>query len=290
MTSSYRPGRWSLSSFLVAFVCLLAASVATAQSEGGDFYQKYKRRQAQRFDLISYLSDQKRIRSEQDAKWGYIKDRWPFEPDLKLSYYKQDGDLERGSVLGEYERSGGRAQFFMNGLFTDNNKRRAINIDLGFEGYYHSGKFTAEPGSAQSDWRVSETGGGLLVRPFGRSSQDTGLFFKGGYAKFDTRGLWGTSATQRSLASPYWGGEAKLYLLPFLGARAEYTAAVGKEDATIGGRWSQSRVTYGAFLELFVLSVEAHIFEDEYLLKPSGGGAPVRDSHTGVGLVGSLHF
>ncbi len=272
------------------FVFFAAGGVRAQEGGSGGFYEKYKRRQSQRFDLIGYLSDQKRIRAEQDAKWGYVKKRWPFEPDLALSYFKLGGDVERGSKLGDFSSQGGRIQFFMNGLLSDNDRRRAINIDLGFEGYHLSGAFLSSPGSPQTRWASTESGGGLLLRPFGRSSQDTGLLFKAGYAKHDTVGFWGASAPSRSFASAYYGGEAKLYLLPFLGARAEYAATAAREEPGVGGKVSRSRLTYGAFLEIFAIAVEAQIFESTYQLKPTGGGTSVTDSYKGMGLVGTVYF
>ncbi|MCM2283068.1 MAG: hypothetical protein NDI61_14595 [Bdellovibrionaceae bacterium] len=279
----------------LGFLCIILSACPSAAQDsdgggGGSFYEKYKRRQSQRFDLIGYLSDQKRIRAEQDAKWGYVKDGLPFEPDLTLSYFQLGGDLERGTKLGEVTEKGGRAQFFMNGLLSSNNKRRAINIDLGFEGYYRSSTFTASAGSVQTDWASTETGGAILLRPFGRSSQDTSLFFKAGYGTFDTKGLFSASDAAKSLASGYWGGEAKLYLLPFLGARAEYASTFEKEDIAWAAKWKQTRLTYGAFFELFVISFEAQIFETTYQLTPTGGGTPTQDTQKGMGLLGTLHF
>lgn len=279
------------------FLISLIAQPALAQekrSEGGSFYQTYQRRSAQRFDILSYLADQRRIRSEQDARYGYSKGGSSFESDIVLTYWQPKGEIERSSKLGDLSEQGGRVQFLLNGLFSEGNKRRLINIDLGFEGFYRAtGDYLAAPG-AQTEWSVKESGGGLLIRPFGRSSQDTGLLLKGGYSSLSTRGLWDTSgapATTRSLSAPYWGAEAKLYLLPILGARAEYTATSPQKNDELAGSWSTTRVTYGAFLELFVVSVEAQIFDTRYLLKPSAAGSvETRDSFHGVGLLASLYF
>src|SRR4029079_7139094 len=86
-----------------------------------------------------------------------------------------------GVTLGKDTRGYGRLQFLLDDLFTRGSRTKSLNIDLGLEGFYgQTTLFAVDATSSQLSHSYTESGGGLLIRPFGRSSQDTGLLLKGG--------------------------------------------------------------------------------------------------------------
>jgi hypothetical protein len=55
------------------------------------------------------------------------------------------------------------------------------------------------------------------------------------------------------------------------------------------GKWKASKFTYGVFLEIYLLSVEAYLFNKEISLTPDTGAA-VKETSTGTAIGASLHF
>jgi len=273
-------------------------SSTSAGTGGGPFAylnQKYSERKAERFDIISYLTNQKKIMAAQDAKYGGGgggAHGFRIHPDLVLSYMSEPASLTRddGSTLGKAQTTMLRAQFLANDLISQGGPRRLINIDVGIEAYNEQiQSFTADASTTQSVYKTSESGAALLLRPFGRSSQDTGLMLKIGYLNLSETGLWATSNTSaRSLGSLYFAGEAKLYLLPFLGLQGEYQGTPLQSSSAIGGSWQLSRWRYGGFVEFYMLAVGALITDSSY--KFTQTGSEVTDSDKGVTVFASLFF
>ncbi|MBX9766580.1 MAG: hypothetical protein K2X47_04855, partial [Bdellovibrionales bacterium] len=136
-----------------------------------------------------------------------------------------------------------------------------------------------------------ETAGGLVFRPFGRSSQDTGLYLRAGYLDLQEKGLWASNENTIGLSSSYWGADFKLYLLNFLGGRVSYLTTFEADAAALSAKWQMSRFKYSAFLEIFLLGLEVYWIDTKYILRPiAAGQEPVVDQDRGVGVAATLFF
>ncbi len=259
----------------------------------GSFNQKYQARKTERFDIISYLSNQKKTISAQNARYGSGGGKgFHINPDLALTYmYEPSGLTRSSSTLGKAETSLVRGQFLMNDFISEGGTRRLINIDLGLEAYYlQTQHFIVDKASTQMDFKTGESGAAILIRPFGRSSQDTGLILKAGYLTLSETGLWTTAnSTLRSLSNFYYGAEAKLYLLPFLGAIGEYDLSGSQNDSSIGGTWSMTRSRLGGFVEFHLLALGALVTTTNYKLAPTSG-TEINDLDQGISFFASLFF
>ena len=212
--------------------------------------------------------------------------------DITLLFQQDTGTVTRNSAtLGKDSRSSGKIRVMWDDLFINSNQKRSLNIDLGFEGNLsQTTSFTVDPSSTQTSHAYSELGGGIILRPFGRSSQDTGLLVKGGYVNVSETGLWSNTPTQYSMYATYLGAEAKLYLLPFLGVDGDYTATLEQQIDALQGKWKMQRFTYGAFLEIYLLKISAYLMATEMDLSPASGAAPSKEIYSGVGFSGTVYF
>ena len=283
-----------LLSLLVIFSVNAWAQVGSKSGGGGGggFTQTYTQRSAERFNILDWLTEQKRAKSAQDAKYGSIRKGMLVKPDLVLHFASGTSKLNRdGTDLGEVREVFGRAQLFFDDVFTSGNSTRLLNVDIGFEGFYgQTSEFKVDANSSQLKWERKCSGGGLLLRPLGRSSQDTGLTVKGGYIDIKQSGFWGNTTSEVGLFGPYLGAEAKIYLANFLGLRTEYTAALETTSDSLAGKWKMQRFTYGAFLELFMLELEAHAGQAEWTFTPTTTSVSVKDNEKLVGFSASLFF
>jgi hypothetical protein len=176
-------------------------------------------------------------------------------------------------------------------LFTRGDRKASLNIDLGGEAFSsQTTSFAVASGVNQTAHSYQETGGGLVIRPFGRSSQDTGLLVKGGYVNVVETGLWSNTTTQYLLYAPYLGAEAKLYLLPFLGIYGDYHATLPTQTGALQGQWNMQRFMYGGFLEIFLIQVSAYINSTQMTLTPTSTNSAINENYTGYGFSGSLFF
>lgn len=282
------------SSLVLFFLALLSPvySVA-AEGPGSSVGDTQSRRSQERFSIIDWIRSQQSAIRAQDSKWGRggSSGRGPYI-DISFQYIDEVGTTVRNSTtLGTDDRSGGKIQFYLDNLFAQGNFSRSINIDLGVEGFYsQSNTFTKNTPSIQNLHGHKELGGGLLIRPFGRSTQDTSLALKGGYISIDEAGLWNTTTTQYNLYSYYLGAEAKLYLLLFLGLKADYENILEAPIGALSSKWKMQRFRYGAFIEIFLLNLGAHLFTNEMVLTQNSNGAVTKEVTTGFGLSAALHF
>jgi hypothetical protein len=271
----------------------LAAQADEVLGAGGSFNQKYQARKTERFDIISFLTNQKKTISAQNARYGSSGGKgFHINPDLALTYLYEPSVLTRDSAaLGKAETSLVRGQFLMNDFISEGGTRRLINIDLGLEAYYlQTQHFAIDKTSTQIDFKTAESGAAILIRPFGRSSQDTGLMLKAGYLNMAETGLWtSTNSSVRSLANFYYGAEAKLYLLPFLGVLGEYDLSASQNDSSIGGTWSMTRSRIGGFIEFHLLAIGAMVTTANYKLAPTSG-VEINDVDKGVSFFASVFF
>lgn len=294
-----------LGSFFVASSTLSASHAfgygdnGSGGSSGGDdggsfsaISQTQQRRATERFDIISWIRGNQATIAAQNSKYGYSKGGSHAFTDLMLNYSQDTGPVTRNSVtLGNDTRNTGKVRFMWDDLFISSNTRRSLNIDLGFEGFLsQTTSFVPASSSTQSAHAYSELGGGLVLRPFGRSSQDTGLLVKGGYVNVTEAGLWANNQTQFSMYGTYLGAEAKLYLLPFLGAEADYTVVLQQAVNSLQGNWQMQRFTYGAFLEVYLIKISAYLMATEMDLSPSNGSAQIKELYSGVGFSGAFYF
>ncbi len=283
----------------VVILSLMLPWPALAQHQGGGhsgdsgsgFTEKYERRTQERFDMFHWLIQQKQIRAAQDAKYGRKADKglW-FTPDLLFQYLQETPSFKRDGVdLGTGTLQGGRAQLTLNNFFVTGTTSRSLNIDLGVEALYQStGQFQAA--TTQTTVELQEKAAGIVIRPFGRSSQDTGLLVKGGMYQLTEKGLWSNTTTSFDLKSGYWGAEAKLYLLPFLGGHAEYVSVFPATSSGLQGQWQMQRFRYGGFIEFLLLNLEVYAYNTDFAFTPQSGGPDVHDRQTGIGLMGTVHF
>lgn len=269
-------------------------SGSNAGDSGGSGYigQTQSRRKNERFDILSWITENKKIVAAQNAKMSSSKGGAWFTPDLTLQYYTGSGDISREGVkFGNLTETTTRGQLFLDDFFSAGNQSRSINIDVGAE-YYQTmaEKFKVDPTSTQLDYQYNEQGGALLLRPFGRSSQDTGLFVKGGYLDRVERGHFFNNLIDYHIRGTYLGAEAKLYLLPFLGAQAEYQALLETTVDELSGKVKFSKLQYSGFLEIFLLQLKAYMTTYEHYYTPNSGSQSTKEVWNVVGVSGSLHF
>jgi hypothetical protein len=248
-------------------------------------------RSAERFDIISWIRGTQSIIARQNSKYGYggSSKRGP-TLDIVLQGYEDSGTITRNSTLGNDTRITGKAQILLDDLFTRGDRKASFNIDLGGEVFSsQTTSFAVASGVSQTAHNYIETGGGLVIRPFGRSSQDTGLLVKGGYLNITESGLWSNTTTQYLLYAPYLGAEAKLYLLPFLGVYGDYQATLPTTVGSLQGQWNMQRFRYGGFVEIFLVQVSAYISNTQMTLTPNSGSA-INENYLGYGVGGALFF
>jgi hypothetical protein len=290
-----------LSTFFI-LSCVLGASrveaygsSGTSGSDSGSFSgiaETQQRRASERFDIISWIRGNQATIAAQNSKYGYSKGGSHAWLDVVGDYRQDAGTVTRDSVtLGKDTRATAKLQAMLDDLFVRGNTTRSLNIDMGVEGFFsQTTNFTPDPASPQVSHSYDEMGGGLLLRPFGRSSQDSGLIAKGGYMNFTETGLWTNSQTQVSMYGTYLGAEAKLYLLPFLGVEGEYRTVLEQQVDALAGKWKMQRFTYGAFLEIYLLKIAAYLTNTEMILSPLDGSAPIKEIYNGVGFSGTFYF
>lgn len=250
------------------------------------------RRAAERFSILDFIRYQQSAVNSQNARYGRGASQGP-TPDLVLSFQQDSGNVLRdGATIGRDFRSTGKAQFFLNSFFKQGDKNRSLNVDLGVEGYAsQTTGWVMDPSSTQDVHKSTESGGGLLIRTFGRSSQDTGLLVKGGYMDISQTGFWATTnTTPKNIFANYVGAEAKLYLVPFLGGKVEYQTTFDMENSSIGGTWKMQRLQYGAFLEVYLLNIGVYAVNTEFTLTPSSTNTQVKEIYNGAGVSGTLYF
>jgi hypothetical protein len=269
------------------------ASRGGGGKSGGTGYvsQTQNKRSIERFNILDWITKQKQAKSQQDMKYGAgSKGLW-FTPDFVMTYRQGNAKVSRSTgEFAEVSNQFGRAQLLLNNFVAVGNKTRSVNVDVGFEGYFTNSfgtKITKD--QSGTDWSYREQGGGILFRPFGRSSQDTGLILKGGYMDLVERGLWDGLEAERAMNGLYAGAEAKLYLLGFLGGRAEYTTTFLKDVQELSGQWKVSKFYYAAFLEIYLLNVEIYTQQVDWDFAPVEGRKG-RDRETSVGLSASMFF
>ncbi|MBX9766570.1 MAG: hypothetical protein K2X47_04805, partial [Bdellovibrionales bacterium] len=131
-------------SALFVLGAILFALPAIAQSSGGGgsdrngsksgIVETQKSRSRERFNILDWLANQKRITSEQDSrlvKSGSLGSGL----DLVLRYHTHNAILARDGVnLGSGKWTSGQVLIFFNDLVSSGNKERNINVDVGFEG------------------------------------------------------------------------------------------------------------------------------------------------------------
>jgi hypothetical protein len=263
-----------------------------SSTEPSAISQTQSRRSGERFNIIDWIRSNQAARAAQDAKYGRggSSGRGPFT-DFVLSYRVNPTTLARdGETLGKYSAHTGKFQFLLDDLFSSGNKTRTLNTDLGFEVSYTQTKdFTVQEGGSQARFEYKELSGALLIRPIGKSSQDSGLILKGGYLNIDEQGFWFNSSQLVTLYAPYFGAEVKLYLFPFLGLRAEYDQSFESQVGLLGGKWKTGRFLYGAFLEIYLLNLEAYIFSNDSSFTPDGGTL-IKEQLNGTGFSATLFF
>ena len=293
MSSSYVLGFLILYSFgSVVLAGDYGGSKSSAGGSGSAVGQTQERRSSERFNILDFIRSQQASVNAQNAKYGRGSGGHGPYPDLNLTYEQNSGPVTRdGAPVGKDFRAQGRIQFLFDDLMTKGDRKTLLNIDLGVEGFLaQTTSFQADATSTQVSHSYSETGGGLIIRPFGRSSQDTGLLVKGGYVGFSETGLWNNNQSQISLYAPYVGAEAKIYLLNFLGLRAEYQTAFETAASALQAKWKMQKFTYGAFLEISLVNIEAHLISSEFVLTPNSTSAPSKETYSGVGFSGSVFF
>ncbi len=251
------------------------------------------RRSTERFNILDFIKNQQSAVNAQNSKYGrgggggsgpYL--------DLGLGYSQDTGPVTRdGITIGKDSRSTGRIQFFLDDLITRGNRTKLLNIDLGVEGFYSlTTGFTQDSAFTQTSHTYKETGGGLLIRPIGRSSQDTGLTVKGGYVSVDETGLWANNTLPTTLYAPYLGAETKLYLLNFLGIYGDYQNMLETSSTSLAGKWKMQRFKYGAFLEIYLLNLSAYLVSTEMNFTGNTSGVMVKELYSGAGFSATLYF
>jgi hypothetical protein len=280
---------------LLLLGAVVTGPMAQAQSTGGTpgpIARTQGKRAAERFNILDWIAKNNRARSAQDSKYGRGSSGSNLHPDLTLMYRADKAKVSRdGSDLGHDTRYTAKLQFLLDDVFTQGNKGRSLNVDIGVEGFYSkTSAFAAEPRVIQESHSFSETGAGLLLRPFGRSSQDTGLMFKGGYMEVSQLGFWSNSTTTYKMPGTYLGAELKLYLLPFLGGMADYTTVLETKNDDLLGKWKMYRFLYGGFIEVYLLNLQFYFFNSEYIFTPDSGATPRKELSVGAGFGAALHF
>lgn len=274
-----------------AFIIFLFSLSAFAQNNSF-VSQTQNRRQGQRLSIYDWIMQNKQAIAAQNSRYGSGGGSSGPYPDLVLQYRADRSRVTRDGIeLGDDERTTAKMQFLLDDLFRGGNHSFLLNVDLGVEGFYSkTSNFKALAESTQVAHSYTETGGGLLLRPFGRSSQDTGLLVKGGYINVDYIGLWENSETPKKVWNYYLGAEAKVYLLPFLGVLGDYMTVPENEIEGIGGRWSMYRFLYGAYIEVLLLNLQVYIVDTEYSFTSTATQTKVKEFSKGVGFAATLHF
>lgn len=280
---------------LLLLLIAVSASAQKYKSTGGSsgyVGQTQERRQAQRVSIYDWIMANKKAISDQNSKYGVGSKvlGGPY-PDFVVQYRSDHTFVRRdGANLGEEDRGSAKLQFLLDDLIMGGDKTRSYSIDLGVEGFYSKAQnFKAADGVTQVSHTYTETGGGLLIRPYGRSSQDTGFLVKGGYIDIDYSGLWENSDSLKKVWGFYIGAEGKLYLLPFFGLYADYMATIVQNIEGLGGKWGMSRLNYGAFIEVYLLNIHAYIIDTELDFTPENA-TKIKESSKGVGFGAILHF
>jgi len=296
--------QWGLSLsrqiILIMATLLILPSLAYTQGGGGasagggsSVGQTQSRRSSERFNILDFIRKQKEATSAQDSKYGRGggSSSGPYT-DFVLTYSQDSGPVTRnGDKLGKDTRASGRLQFLLDDLFTKGNRTRSLNIDLGVEGFYsQTTSFLVEPPSTQNSHTYNEMGAALLIRPIGRSSQDTGLLVKAGYMSMNQTGLWSNTQNSYSHYATYLGAEAKLYLLNFLGGRVEYQTTLESDINALQSTWKMQRFTYGGFLEIYLLNIGASLVSTEMILANKNTGAITKELYSGVSFSSMFHF
>jgi hypothetical protein len=269
------------------------SSSGGASSGASGIGETQQRRAAERFDIIGWIHSNNAQIAAQNSKYGYSKGGGSHAfTDIALFFTQDSGPVTRNSAtLGKDNRSTGKIRVMWDDLFINSSQKKSLNIDLGFEGNLsQTTSFTVDPSSTQAGHTYSELGGGVILRPFGRSSQDTGLLVKGGYVNVNETGLWTNAQTPYSMYATYLGAEGKLYLLPFLGIEGDYSMTLEQEIDALQGRWKMQRFTYGAFLEIYLLKISAYLMSTEMDLTLLSGSAPIKEIYSGLGFAGTLYF
>lgn len=249
-------------------------------------------RAAERFNILDWIWSNRKATSSQDSKYGRGAKGGGPTTDIVLQYFTDSGDVKReGTLLGKDYRSTARVQVLLDNLFTAGNKFRSMNVDLGLEGFLgQTTKFEVASPGTQEQHSFSELGGGLMIRPVGRSSQDSGFIVKGGYVGVTETGLWSNSTLPQALYGPYLAAEGKLYLLPILGGRVEYQSVLETEVSSLNSKWKMQRFIYGGFLEISLINAGVYLVTTEHVLTHSATGAITKETYTGVGAMGLMHF
>ena len=294
--------RWALLLFCLCLWARPAFSQSAGASGGGGgsdrggrggIIETQRTRSRERFNILDWIANQKRIKAEQDSrmvKYGSLGSGL----DLVLRYHVHNAALQRDGVnRGAAKWASGQILIFFNDLVSTGNREKSINVDVGFEGFLndYSAFIPETTGTPQPSWGARETAGGLVFRPFGRSSQDTGLYLRVGYLDLQERGLWAPTETTVGLGGAYWGADFKLYLLNFLGGRVNYLTTFESDAQALNARWQLTRFKYSAFLEIFLLGLELYWIETKYTLRSlDATQSAVVDQDRGVGLAVSLFF
>lgn len=243
-------------------------------------------RSAERFSILDWVWNQKRAVSAQNSRWGRGSGGGSgVVTDVTFNFSKDSLTIKRDSTtVGKTENSFGRAQVYLNNLVAVGNSKRSINLDIGAEGFYGSTtKFLPDETYNQTKSDFNQLGGGLIIRPFGRSSQDTSLVLKGGYINATETGYWTNSTLPQSLYGTYLGAEARLYLLPFLGGKAEYFSVLENEVKSLSGKWKMQKFSYGGFLEIGLIEIGVQIVSSEFIFTSDDTSVSiVKDLHTGI--------
>ena len=282
--------------FAIVFLLSVSAQAQKGKSGGDEsdgVAATQKKRARERFNIIDWIRQNQERMREQDSRYASAGGGKSFaELDLVLQYRQEAMPFRRDDTeLGTLNSWEGRLQILLDNLINQGNRRRSLNVDIGLEGFYGASTgFSPLAGISQSRLEYRRMGGGLLLRPLGRSSQDSGLMVKGGYLTDTTNGFFVDGAPERVFSSAYLGAEAKLYLLPFLGGRAEYLHGLGVKNTELQGEVKTSTFTYGGFLEIWLVNLEVMVQQREWILQPDAGGAPRKEIQKGLGFSGSLFF
>jgi hypothetical protein len=237
------------------------------------------------------MSDQRRIRAEQDSRLPKSSAWSWFNPDLVLLLRAQANGAPSPFSGPSLASQQGQLQFLLNGLVSEGSPRRAINVDLGLE---YAGEQLApkERNLAEapviSDQFVRQSGS-LLLRPFGRSSQDTMLLGRVGWTRIrslvEVSGVGPGAIEGQGLS---WGAEARLYILPVAGLHVDWsqTAPIQIEAWQAKAQLSSTRA--GVFFEIGFLQIGANWVEHVWSRESGPNGAALSERR--VAFEGELGF
>ncbi len=137
-----------------------------------------------------------------------------------------------------------------------------------------------ETGTEETIIKSSETmTGDLSLRIFGKAIQDTNITGVYGIKKY---------TGDREATNQYWGGDATIYLLPFVGGVAsyrEYLNHCGKQDWCYHGH----TVEYGGFIDLSFFRPEVTFFREKHYWNQEGTPSETKEI-TGYKITASLFF